>query len=55
MLVIWDTRFVSKVDSIHGIFYVSVLLDIKGSGQWWISSIYGPNSPRLRSFYCGMS
>ena len=32
VLVIWDTRFATKVDSIHGIFFVSVLLDIKGRG-----------------------
>ena len=27
----------------------SILLDIRGRGQWWISSVYGPNSPRLCS------
>ena len=60
VLVIWDNRFATKVDSIHGIFSVFVLLDIRGRGQWWISSVYGPNSPRLRSmlwdelgFLCG--
>ena len=59
-MVIWDTRFASKVDSIHGVFFVSVLLDIQVRGQWWISSVYGPNSLRLRSllwdelgFLCG--
>ena len=30
LLVIWDTRFASKVDSIHGIFSISILLDIQG-------------------------
>ena len=34
VLVIWDTKFATKVDSIHGIFSVFVLLDIKGRGQW---------------------
>ena len=31
-MVIWNTRFATKVDSIHGIFSVSILLDIKGRG-----------------------
>ena len=33
VLVIWDTRFAMKAYSIHEIFSMSVLLDIKGRGQ----------------------
>ena len=54
VLVICDTRFASKVDSIHGIFSMSVLLDIKGRGQWWIFFVYGLNSLGC-ILYCGMS
>lgn len=51
MLLIWDTRFASKIDSFHGNFSVSVLLEIKGRGSWWFTSVYGPNCPRQRSFF----
>lgn len=34
MLRVWDTRFASEVDSIHGKFSISVLLDINGKVFW---------------------
>lgn len=40
MVVTWDTRVAIEVDSLHGSFPVSVLVDIKGRGQLWISLVY---------------
>lgn len=62
VLIMWDTKFASKVEAIYGSFSVSVLLEVKGRGRWWFSSIYGPPSqegerPSLRSWeaYVGIA
>lgn len=45
ILIMWDCNFASKVEDILGYFSVSVLLDIRGRGEWWVSSVNGPPRP----------
>lgn len=47
----WDTRLASKVEAIYGNFSVSMLLEVKGRGRWWVSSVYGPSRPRGRESF----
>lgn len=50
LLGVWDTRVVSKVDSLVGTFSLSILLDFKGKGYWWVTNVYGPTNSRLWGF-----
>lgn len=51
IIIVWDTRFATKVEAIFGSFSVSVLLEVKGRGTWWFSSVYGPPRPRGRDAF----
>lgn len=52
ILIIWDNRSAYRVDLVEGAFSLSVLLNIKGKGQW-ITSVYGPTIYRHRSLFWG--
>lgn len=43
IIIIWDTRLVSKIEVIHGIFTLSVRVEVKGYGEWLVSVVYWPS------------
>ncbi|RVW93866.1 Transposon TX1 uncharacterized 149 kDa protein [Vitis vinifera] len=48
ILIIWDSKILSREEVVIGSFSVSVKFSLDGCGPLWISVVYGPNSPSLR-------
>ncbi|RVW91468.1 Transposon TX1 uncharacterized 149 kDa protein [Vitis vinifera] len=48
ILIIWDSKILSREEVVIGSFSVSVKFSLDGCGPLWISAVYGPNSPSLR-------
>ncbi|RVW94236.1 LINE-1 retrotransposable element ORF2 protein [Vitis vinifera] len=48
ILIIWDSKNLSREEVVIGSFSVSVKFSLDGCGPLWISAVYGPNSPSLR-------
>ncbi|RVX05281.1 Transposon TX1 uncharacterized 149 kDa protein [Vitis vinifera] len=48
ILIIWDSKILSREEVVIESFSVSVKFSLDGCGPLWISVVYGPNSPSLR-------
>ena len=49
LLLMWDTRSVTVLDSWHGAFSHSVLVeDQTNNSKWLLTSVYGPNNSQRR-------
>ena len=52
ILLLWDKRRISLVDSVAGSFSVSCLFRMEDDGfQWVFSGVYGPTEKRLRESF----
>ena len=50
VLIIWDGRVLKGVEVVLGSYLVSANFQGPEEGEWWLSGIYGLNSPRMREF-----
>lgn len=49
LLLMWDSRSFSLLNSWMDVFSISVLLeDLKNSSKWLLTSVYGPNNSQRR-------
>ncbi|CAL9013315.1 unnamed protein product, partial [Prunus brigantina] len=52
IVVLWNTQTVSVVNSVVGVFSVSIQVEENAGMSWWLSGIYGPCKQRdRRSFW----
>ena len=52
ILLLWDKRRISLVDSVVGSFSVSCLFRMEDDGFHWVfSGVYGPTEKRLREAF----
>ncbi|KAK9934053.1 hypothetical protein M0R45_021214 [Rubus argutus] len=51
VVVIWNTKCVSVVESVIGAFSVSIKIKGLDGNDWWLSGVYGPNSFRERKLF----
>lgn len=49
LLRLWDTRYVSVLQSWKDVFSLSILAeDLKNSAKWLLTTVYGPNNSQRR-------
>ena len=49
--MILGSRFTTRVDGVLGSFSMPILLEFTGRGEWWVTPVYDPNCPKLRSYF----
>lgn len=48
ILIMWNTKIVSVLESVVGDFTVSIKIEGCNDQHWWLSGVYGPNNVRER-------
>jgi mannosylglycoprotein endo-beta-mannosidase len=46
LVLIWNTRYVSVLESVVGAFSVSIKIQGVNRSDWWLTGVYGPNGYR---------
>ena len=48
ILILWDVRRVTVIDTLVGEFSASILVEVDGGSIWWFSGVYGPSKVSFR-------